>query len=317
MDSKDRKEWGNMKILKRNQIIVSVLALMLITVGYMNYTSNMTDAIETGSFTNGETMAGIGDAKLVNSNSTTESDGVNMANNSDVVQNSEGNMSEDNSNGGENKTNTVATAESDVNSENEGKSNNTSASSTSSNNSNNTSASGTSSNSGNNTSASSTSSNNGNNTPVDNNSNNNENNISNKNNITNSITTNSSTKATSIMNSNTDYFITSRLERDKMYSQILETYQGLLESNTVSTEQNGISSQEIANINAKKNSIMIAENLIKNLGIEDVVIFVNDKSTSVIVKADKLEDADVAQIQNIVCREIGVSVEEIHISLKS
>ena len=61
---------------------------------------------------------------------------------------------------------------------------------------------------------------------------------------------------------------------------------------------------------------MIAENLIKNLGFQDVVIFVNDTSTSVIVKAEKLEEADIAKIQNIVCREIGVDAESINISLK-
>ena len=101
-----------------------------------------------------------------------------------------------------------------------------------------------------------------------------------------------------------------------MYSQMLETYQGLLESSTISPEQKSISTQEITNINNRKNSIMIAENLIKNLGFQDVVVFVNDTSTSVIVKAEKLEEADIAKIQNIVCREIGVEAENIHISLK-
>ena len=61
-----------MKILKRNQIIISVMALMLITVGYMTYTSNMQNTVETGALMDAEEMAGIGDAKLVNSNNTVE-----------------------------------------------------------------------------------------------------------------------------------------------------------------------------------------------------------------------------------------------------
>lgn len=124
------------------------------------------------------------------------------------------------------------------------------------------------------------------------------------------------TQTTSASNYEAEYFVSSRLERDKMYSQMIETYQGMLESGTVSAEQKSISTQEITNINNKKNSIMIAENLIKNLGFEDVVIFVNEGSVSVIVKAEKLEEAEIAQIQNIVCREIGVGAEVIHISLK-
>ena len=46
-----------MKILKRNQIIISVIALMLITVGYMNYTLNITASVETGALMDAEQMA--------------------------------------------------------------------------------------------------------------------------------------------------------------------------------------------------------------------------------------------------------------------
>lgn len=101
-----------------------------------------------------------------------------------------------------------------------------------------------------------------------------------------------------------------------MYSEMLESYEKLLANETVSSEQKNNSSKEITNINNKKNSIMIAENLIKNLGFEDVVIFMNEKSVSVIVKADTLQEADVAQIQNIVCRELNVGAELVHISVR-
>jgi len=113
-----------------------------------------------------------------------------------------------------------------------------------------------------------------------------------------------------------NYFASSRIERDSMYSEMIETYENLLANESISSEQKANSTQEITNINNKKNSIMIAENLIKNLGFDDVVIFVNDNSVSVIVKADTLQEADVAQIQNVVCRELGVSAEVVHISVR-
>ena len=248
-----------MKILKRNQIIISVIALMLITVGYMSYTSNMRNSMETGALMDAESVAGLGDAKLVNSNNAVEK------------QNDEANKNNENTNAdGNSADKTVETAESAL-SDNKNDSYNS-----------------------NNTSASSIS-------------------TTNQNDKSENA---EKTKTTSTTNYAADYFVASRLERDKMYSQMLETYKGLAENNTVSPEQKNISTQEITNINNKKNSIMIAENLIKNLGFEDVIIFVNDKSTSVIIKAEKLSDADVAQIQNIVCREIGVEAESIHISVK-
>ena len=72
-------------------------------------------------------------------------------------------------------------------------------------------------------------------------------------------------------------------------------------NNTNATpEQKNTAIQEMAKINETRNSIMIAENLIKAKGLQDIVIFANSNSVSVIVKAEKLEPEQIAQIQNIV-----------------
>ena len=113
-----------------------------------------------------------------------------------------------------------------------------------------------------------------------------------------------------------EYFNNSKLERDKMYSQMIETYQKITDNNTISSEQKSIAINEISKITNLKNSIMIAENLIKNKGFEDVLILVNENSTSVIVKIDSLTSENVAQIQNIISRELGIEVSKINISNK-
>ena len=51
-------------------------------------------------------------------------------------------------------------------------------------------------------------------------------------------------------------------------------------------------------------------------GFEDIVIFSNSNSVSVIIKAEKLEPEQIAQIQNIVSRELEVGAEAISISTK-
>lgn len=113
-----------------------------------------------------------------------------------------------------------------------------------------------------------------------------------------------------------DYFVNSKIDREKMYSQMLESYQKILDNQTVSGEQKAIAAQEIAKINNQKNSIMIAENLIKTKGLEDVVIFINLDSISVIVKADVLTKEQIAQIQNIITRELNTEIANVHISTK-
>lgn len=133
---------------------------------------------------------------------------------------------------------------------------------------------------------------------------------------TNTISEESSIKINTSPENIDDYYTSSKLERDKMYSQMLETYQKILESTTVSAEQKAISEQEITKINQTKNAIMIAENLISTKGFANNVIFVNDTSVNVVVKAENLGTEQIAQIQNIVSRELKVELENIHISHK-
>lgn len=115
---------------------------------------------------------------------------------------------------------------------------------------------------------------------------------------------------------NSDYFTTSKLERDTMYSQMIESYENILNSSNSLETQRQSATEEISKINNVKNSIMICENLIKIKGFEDVIVFVNGNSVSVIVDEDQLSAEKVAQIQNIISREMNTKVEDIHISSK-
>lgn len=113
-----------------------------------------------------------------------------------------------------------------------------------------------------------------------------------------------------------EYFQESKLSRDTMYSQTLETYQGILNNSNVSEEQKAIVTQEITELNKEKNAIMICENLISTKGFSNCVIFVNVESISVIIEADELKTDEIAQIQNIISREMDAKVENIHIMTK-
>ena len=127
-------------------------------------------------------------------------------------------------------------------------------------------------------------------------------------------TTNTATET--IAKKEDDYFESSKLSRDKMYSQTLETYNGILNNSNVSEEQKSIVTQEITKLNKEKNAIMICENLMSTKGFDKCVIFVNVDSISVIVGVDELKTDEIAQIQNIISREIGAKVENIHIMTK-
>lgn len=222
------------QILKKNQIIISVIAIMLIAAGYMNYTSNEKQALETAVLTDSEKYAGIGDATLVSAN---------VADNNDLVNN-------DDSAKNEEKKDEIKS--------------------------------------------------------------NDQNTESKENIVQNEINTSTTVTETS----GDQYFAELRLERDKMYSQMLESYQKILSNNQISETQKEISENEIKKINDTRNAIMIAENLIKNKGFQDLIIFINGDSISIIVKAKELKEEQIAQIQNIISRELKGEIENIHISNK-
>lgn len=113
-----------------------------------------------------------------------------------------------------------------------------------------------------------------------------------------------------------DYFTKSRLERDTMYSQMLESYQKIINSSNSSETQRQSATTEIAKINNLKNSIMICENLIGTKGFNKNIVLVNGDSVNVIVGTNKLKQEEVAQIQNIVSREMKAEIENIHIAMK-
>lgn len=230
-----------MKNFKRSQLIIFVIALMLVTAGYLNFTNQQnSNLIPTSSLADSEKMASIGDATLVNANQLTENETETNVAKDENLFNAQANMTQENmvqnnmmhENSSQN-TNTIATAQTEI-----------------------------------------------------------ENN-----------------KADS-------YFAQSRLDRDNMYSQMLENYQKILETANITTEEKANAQSQIEKINNEKNAIMIAENLIKIKGFEDVILFVNNGNVSVIVKEEKLDETKVAQIQNIITRELNVEVTKINISNK-
>ncbi len=126
----------------------------------------------------------------------------------------------------------------------------------------------------------------------------------------------SNSTVNNLVEDTTNYFEETRIQRDRMYSETLETYQKLIDSSQTPQEQKAVAAQEISNITNKKNSIMISENLIKNKGFENVVILENNGNISVIVKSSNLSQDEISKIQNIVQRELSVDISNINISNK-
>ena len=112
-----------------------------------------------------------------------------------------------------------------------------------------------------------------------------------------------------------NYYANSKLDRDKMYAEMVSNYERILNNQNVSEAQKSIATQEITKINNARNAIMICENLILNKGFNNCVIFMNDETVNVVINNDGgLNTSDVAKIQNIISRELNTHIESIHIT---
>ena len=118
--------------------------------------------------------------------------------------------------------------------------------------------------------------------------------------------------------SESDYFTTSKLDRDTMYANMISSYLSILENSSIPEPQKSIANQEISKINNTKNSIMICENLLSTKGFDKCLVLINNESVNVVIgQAEKLSTEQVAQIQNIISRELNTKITDIHISQKS
>ena len=135
---------------------------------------------------------------------------------------------------------------------------------------------------------------------------------------TNAKTTTSSSETTETKTENeTDYYANAKLNRDKMYAEMISNYEKIINNQNASEAQKSIATQEITKINNTKNAIMISENLIGTKGFNNCVILVNDGSVNVVVNVQGgLNKENVAKLQNIVSRELKVEIDNIHITEK-
>jgi len=110
-----------------------------------------------------------------------------------------------------------------------------------------------------------------------------------------------------------DYFISTRIDRTNHYAEQIENYETILLGENTNETQKNKAQDEIERINGIRNSIMIAENLIRLKGFDEAVVLVNEKSINVIVASDNLFEAEVAQIQSIIVNEFQIEIENVHI----
>jgi len=101
------------------------------------------------------------------------------------------------------------------------------------------------------------------------------------------------------------YFIEGRIERDKKRSEMIGYLNDIVKSELTSTEMRdeaqNIKLQVISNVDKE----VKVENMIKAKGFDDALVYITESSVSTVVHSDNLTSQEVAQIVDIIQREVS------------
>ncbi len=111
----------------------------------------------------------------------------------------------------------------------------------------------------------------------------------------------------------TEYFTESRLNRQKSKEDAIDLLESVILSSDSSEAVKQQASTEKMAIAANNEAEATIENLIKAKGFEDCVAFISAENVSVVVPGQGLENAQVAQIQEIVVSETGMKPSKVKI----
>ena len=109
-----------------------------------------------------------------------------------------------------------------------------------------------------------------------------------------------------------------KYDRDNMYSELSENYMAVINNENTDKEKINEYQEKLNTLIKEKNLINMVENVIKSKGIEDIVIIpTSNGNLNVVIKSDtQLEQNMIAQIQQILVDQLGVSADKISISVR-
>ena len=113
--------------------------------------------------------------------------------------------------------------------------------------------------------------------------------------------------------SSQSFFNSYRTERDTARNQEYLYYQVILDSANASESAKNSAETNLAKLAATKEKELLLEGYIKSKGFEDAVVSFTENFVNVMVSADALTDAEVAQIVQVVQEQTSKSIDNIKI----
>ncbi len=110
-----------------------------------------------------------------------------------------------------------------------------------------------------------------------------------------------------------DYFFSARLDREEGRSKSIETFNSIINNENADNITKQAAQQGILDLADNTETETTIENLIKARGFEDAVCYINNSQANIVVKAEFLDEAQVALITEIVTEQTSIPPEKIKV----
>ena len=110
------------------------------------------------------------------------------------------------------------------------------------------------------------------------------------------------------------YFAEAKLDREQSRAKQKDILNDMLENKNISQEQKDKCTESMMELQQRIEKETAAEAMIESKGFKEAYVRMDDDTVDVVVDKDKLTDAEVAQIEDIVKRKTGMDTSKIRIS---
>ena len=110
------------------------------------------------------------------------------------------------------------------------------------------------------------------------------------------------------------YFAEAKLDREQSRAKQKDILNDMLENKNISQEQKDKCTESMMELQQRIEKETAAEAMIESKGFKEAYVRMDDNTVDVVVDKDKLTDAEVAQIEDIVKRKTGMETSKIRIS---
>nr|WP_317356524.1 SpoIIIAH-like family protein [uncultured Tyzzerella sp.] len=122
-------------------------------------------------------------------------------------------------------------------------------------------------------------------------------------------------KAVFVNNSNdTSYFVQAKLEREQARAKQKDILTEMINNENIEQDKKATAADEMLKIQERIEKETAAEAMIEAKGFKEVYVRIDDDTVDVVVNKTELSEAEIAQIEDIVKRKTGATVDKIRIN---